>query len=210
MQTQLEGIPTVGAGNVTVTGTSGANGILQVRFATGLGNLPQMTSTNSGVTITTLANGGSSTETINSLTMLVGDATQGSSNVSLSTGTKLYSTVDPIVNARPGISNSGPATISGAGSYVMFQPTTAVGTARTFTVNDAPGSEELLVTAAIADGLTTVSAPTQTIALSTNAGTYTLSFNGVATGAINLTDNSATVQAALNALSTIGVCGCVQ
>jgi autotransporter-associated beta strand protein len=210
IQTLLASIPSVGVGNVTVFGTTGANGIALIRFNSALGNLPQLTSTNTGLTISTLANGGSSTESVNAITMLVGDTAQGSSNISLSSGTNLYSTVDPVITSRPGISNANPATISGSGSFVMFQPSTAVGATRTFTVNDAPGTKELLVSANLVDGLPSVTAPTQTITLSASAGTYTLSFNGVATGNINLTDNATTVQTALNGLSSIaGVGGSV-
>jgi autotransporter-associated beta strand protein len=87
-------------------------------------------------------------ETATLSTLTVGSLAQGSSNVSIGTGSSLRLNGTVTVTPLPGLQNSAGATITGAGALELV---TTAGS-RSFTVNDSPADSDLTISATVANG----------------------------------------------------------
>jgi fibronectin-binding autotransporter adhesin len=156
LQTALNGLSSIsgGGGSVSVTGTVGN---YYVQFTGTLANTAVSTMTitpasnATGSVIVISVGGGTGTETISGSGLTLAEGIVSSSAVSIATGTALTLNASVTVNAAlPGLAPTSPGvTISGGSLGLALSSTSAV---RTFTINDGPVINDLVITSTIIDG----------------------------------------------------------
>ncbi|MBL8825942.1 MAG: hypothetical protein JNM18_03090, partial [Planctomycetaceae bacterium] len=214
VQTALESIPGVGAGNVTVVGnpTNGFNVIFTNNL--GLSNLPNLTVSGSGLlpTVTVTSNGigrevqqlSLSGASAGSAVFDVGGARTAPQNWNSLNANSLRTILENLSTVGVGnVTVIGPSAASATATYhVIFNKNIAgINLPQVLVDNSAFTTATATFTQASDNGQFNES---QRIKFNATAGSYALAFGGQSTGNLAFDSSSGTVQAALQGLSTIG------
>jgi fibronectin-binding autotransporter adhesin len=225
LQTALNNLSSISSvgGSVSVSGTVG-NYYVQFTgsFAnTAISTMTQTLGSSATGSVSVISTGGrTGTETVSGSSLTLAEGSSSSSVVTIANGTTLTLNSNLTVNALlPGLSPTSPgATISNGSLGLALNSTSAT---RTFTINDGPVANDLVITSTIIDGSgSTTSAISKggngrlvlnpTSGSNTYGGTTTISagqLNIQQAGALGTADGTATTEAFVSSFGALELAG---